>query len=154
MTCFELIKSDFENLRKLSERSPFSILTSRMFISTTLIRLNTSEKFVAKFIGKITLQWFFNIEVASQAKIGPGLLLPHPCNIIFGCAEIGKNCTVMQGVTLGASKVDFGFDATSRPKISEECFLGVNSVILGGGSMEPRTVVKPNSFIHLKSKVA
>lgn len=150
MKIFDLIRSDFERLKSETRRSTFAVITSRMCIAVVFVRLNTSENLVNRVIGKLALQWIFSIEVASRAKIGAALLLPHPKNIILGCAEMGANCTIMQGATLGASKLDFGFDTSKRPLIGDGCFLGVNTVVLGGGQMASETIVKPNTFMLLK----
>lgn len=153
MTLFGLIKSDYQRLLLTSGRTHLRIISSKMFIATILIRLNTSTKFSLKLFGKLLLQCFFMIEVASSAKLGPGLLLPHPKNIILGCFEIGKDCTIMHGVTLGARKLDFTFDSGLRPTIGNSCFLGINSVILGGGCLEDNATVSPNSVIILKRQI-
>lgn len=59
----------------------------------------------------------YNIFIRSTTKIEKGLSLPHPTGIIFGeYAEIGKNCTIYQNVTIGA-KVRFEYKLKKYPHI-------------------------------------
>ena len=46
------------------------------------------------------------IQLPVGAKIASGLVFPHySCIVINGAATIGKNCTILQGVTIGGMKI-------------------------------------------------
>ena len=49
------------------------------------------------------------IEIHPGAQIGRGLVIDHGCGVVIGeTAEIGDNCTIYQGVTLGGTGKDEG----------------------------------------------
>ena len=49
------------------------------------------------------------IEIHPGATIGPGLFIDHGMGIVIGeTAEIGANCTIYHGVTLGGTGKDTG----------------------------------------------
>jgi serine O-acetyltransferase len=103
--------------------------------------------FPIRAVSKIFLSMLFNIEVASQCKIGPGLILPHPRNIVLGGAALGSNCTVMANVTIGASLPDPGFNTELRPKICNDVFIGVGAVILGGIEVGESSKIGANAVV-------
>lgn len=83
-----------------------------------------------RFTGSI-YQWLLcNSNIPGNSKIGKGLWLPHPSNIIVVyTAEIGEYCTIYQNSTVainGFQPIEVGF-----PKIGDQVMLGTNSVILG-----------------------
>lgn len=145
-----LLYQDFVRLSGLTGYSHFRVLTSGMFFAVLFVRCRTSSHFLLRIMAKFILSFCFSIEVGSKVNIGPGLFLPHPRNIILGCFSIGSNCTVMHGVTLGARRLDFDFCEDLRPKIGENCFIGVGSVVLGGGILTNGSVVKPNTYLVLE----
>ena len=53
--------------------------------------------------------------------------LPHGITGIFvlHSAKIGKNCTILQNVTIGSSK-------GKAPQIGDNCIIGAGAVIIGG----------------------
>ncbi|HKZ51293.1 MAG TPA: serine O-acetyltransferase [Dehalococcoidia bacterium] len=65
------------------------------------------------------------IEIHPAARIGDGLLIDHGAGVVIGeTAEIGDNCTLYQGVTLGGA---------SRQRIKRHPTLGSN-VVVGAGA--------------------
>ena len=66
----------------------------------------------------------FGLEVTPRCEIGPGIFFPHPSGTVIGAWRIGKNATILQGVTLGAQKMDLGFDSALRPEVGDNVLLG------------------------------
>ena len=57
--------------------------------------------FLARFISNIARFWT-GIEIHPGAKIGKGFLIDHGMGVVIGeTAEIGDNCQIYHGVTLG-----------------------------------------------------
>lgn len=73
----------------------------------------------------------FGIEVATQCPIGPGLFLPHTQGTVIGAGMIGRNCTIYQGVTLGARELDMAFAAERRPIVGDDVVIGAGAKLLG-----------------------
>jgi serine O-acetyltransferase len=71
------------------------------------------------------------IEVATQCRIGPGLFLPHTQGTVIGAESIGANCTIYQGVTIGARELDMAFSGERRPAIGNDVLIGSGAKVLG-----------------------
>lgn len=72
---------------------------------------------------------FFGIYIGGTAKIGNRLVIEHFGSIIIhGSAEIGHDCLIRQGVTLGNRHMDKPFDA---PKLGSRVNIGAGAKILG-----------------------
>lgn len=65
------------------------------------------------------------------ARLGAGLLINHPSGIVVGHGvTIGKNATILQGVTVGEANVtDLG--DRRYPSIGDDVVIGANSSVLG-----------------------
>ena len=85
---------------------------------------------LAKIVS-LTAYVLFGIEVASQCEIGPGLFLPHTQGTVIGASRIGHNCTIYQGVTIGARELDMDFALERRPLIGDEVVIGAGAKVLG-----------------------
>ncbi len=91
---------------------------------------NHGFKTVAKIFSIFNV-FIFGIEVSPKVEIGGGLFLPHTVGTVIGAERIGSNCTIMQGVTLGAAKPDLSFTATMRPSIGNNVLIGAGAKIIG-----------------------
>ena len=62
------------------------------------------------FVAHLIAIAFTGINIDARAHIAPGLRIPHGGYIVIGPVQIGRNCDIFQGVTLGvrASTVDEG----------------------------------------------
>ena len=69
------------------------------------------------------------VEIHPAARIGGGLLIDHGAGVVIGeTAEIGRNVTVYQGVTLGGT----GFAEGKRhPTVEDEVVVGSGAKLLG-----------------------
>jgi serine O-acetyltransferase len=85
---------------------------------------------------------FYHVFIPSKAKIGPGLYLPHPFNIMMGeNAVIGKDCSIYHGVTIGDHAV-----------VENNVVLFIGSCILGGITIGDRTEVAPYCVVNRNVK--
>ena len=82
-----------------------------------------------------------SIEYGRGAQIGPGLILPHPINIVFGMGcVIGSNCTIFHGVTIGQSRAKY-------PTIGSNVVIYPNCFVVGDVVIEDEKILKPFSFV-------
>lgn len=66
------------------------------------------------------------ISIDYRAKIGKRLLISHFGNIIVsGNSQMGDNCNLSQGVTLGRN-------ASGSPIVGNDCYIGAGSMLIGG----------------------
>jgi serine O-acetyltransferase len=89
----------------------------------------------------------FGLEITPRCEIGPGIFFPHPSGTVIGAWRIGSNVTILQGVTLGAKRMDLGFDFRLRPEIGDNVTLGAGSKILGGIHIGDNVTVGANSVV-------
>lgn len=84
--------------------------------------------FVARLISQLG-RFFTGIEIHPGAKIGKRLFIDHGMGIVIGeTAQIGNNCTIYHGVTLGGT----GKDKFKRhPTIGNNVIIGAGSKLLG-----------------------
>ncbi len=75
--------------------------------------------------------FFTGIEIHPGAKIGRRVFIDHGMGVVVGeTAEIGDDCTIYQGVTLGGTSLAKG--AKRHPTLGRGVIVGANSQILGG----------------------
>jgi serine O-acetyltransferase len=89
----------------------------------------------------------FGLEVTPRCEIGPGIFFPHPSGTVIGAWRIGSNVTILQGVTLGAKKMDLGFDFRLRPEVGDNVVLGAGAKVLGGIHIGDCVTVGANSVV-------
>ncbi len=69
------------------------------------------------------------IEIHPGATIGRGLVIDHGTGVVIGeTAEIGDNCTLYQGVTLGGTGKDIG---KRHPTLRNNVMVGAGAKVLG-----------------------
>jgi serine O-acetyltransferase len=79
-------------------------------------------------------------------KIGRGLRLPHPQNIIIAfCAEIGEFCTIYQNVSIAWNH--FLPFRSSLPKIGDQVLLGAGVIVLGDISIGSNSLVGAGTVV-------
>jgi serine O-acetyltransferase len=71
------------------------------------------------------------IEIHPGATIGRRVFIDHGMGVVIGqTAEIGDDCTIYQGVTLGGTSLAKG--AKRHPTLGRGVIVGANSQVLGG----------------------
>ena len=82
----------------------------------------------ARLISTIS-RFFTGIEIHPGAKIGRKLFIDHGMGIVFGeTTEIGDNCTIYHGVTLGGTGKDTG---KRQPTLGDNVLIGAGAKVLG-----------------------
>jgi serine O-acetyltransferase len=82
----------------------------------------------ARAIGELG-RFLTGIEIHPGAKIGRGLVIDHGMGVVIGeTAEIGDDCLIYHGVTLGASE---NRKRKRHPTIESEVTIGAGAKILG-----------------------
>ena len=85
-------------------------------------------KFLARTISKWSRFWT-GIEIHPGAKIGRRLVIDHGMGIVIGeTAEVGDDCLIYHGVTLGGTGKDQG---KRHPTIGNNVLLSTGSKVLG-----------------------
>ena len=87
-----------------------------------------------RWLGRFTShvsRWFTGIEIHPGATIGRGVFIDHGMGVVIGeTAEIGDNCTIYQGVTLGGTSLYKG--AKRHPTLGRIVVVSSGANVLGG----------------------
>ena len=90
------------------------------------------------------------IEIHPGAKIGSCLFIDHGMGIVFGeTAEIGDNCTIYHGVTLGGTGKDTG---KRHPTLGDNVLIGAGSVVLKNLPANCTAVGVPAEVVRINNK--
>ena len=84
--------------------------------------------FMARLVQEIS-RLLTGIEIHPGAKVGERLVIDHGSGVVIGeTAEIGNDCIIFHGVTLGGLK----FDPVKRhPTVGNQVLIGAGAKILG-----------------------
>jgi serine O-acetyltransferase len=87
-----------------------------------------------RWLGRFTshvARMLTGIEIHPGATIGRRVFIDHGMGVVIGeTAEIGDECTIYQGVTLGGTSLTKG--AKRHPTLGRGVIVGANSQVLGG----------------------
>ncbi len=150
----ELIKKDIKRLKKgikktvkdikydvaaIRDRDPAAtsdlevVLLYSGFHARTMHRAahalhKSGHKLSARAISQFS-KFMTGIEIHPGATIGKGLVIDHGSGVVIGeTAEIGDNCTLYQGVTLGGTGKDTG---KRHPTLGDNVMVGSGAKVLG-----------------------
>lgn len=84
--------------------------------------------FLARFVSELS-RWLTGIEIHPGARIGKRLVIDHGMGVVIGeTAEVGDDCIIFHGVTLGGVK----FDPIKRhPTVGNRVLIGTGAKVLG-----------------------
>ena len=107
--------------------------------------------FSARAVSQLA-KFITGIEIHPGAKIGKGLVIDHGTGVVIGeTAEIGDNCTLYQGVTLGAMSPRAGhasLPGKRHPTVGDDVTIYSGASILGGETdIGDGSVVGGNVFL-------
>ena len=116
---------------------------------------------IGRIISHIS-RWFTGIEIHPGAKIGKGFFIDHGMGVVIGeTTEIGDNCTIYQGVTLGGLSLkkekrhptlDHNVVVGAGAKILGPLYVGANCKI-GAGSVVLEDVAKNSTVIGVPGRM-
>lgn len=136
MSFIDNIKADIQSIK---ERDPAAhssleiILTYSGVHAVIMHRIahwfyKKDRKTIARVISQIS-RFLTGIEIHPGAKIGKGLLIDHGSGVVIGeTAEIGDNCLIYQGCTLGGTGKENG---KRHPTLGNNVMVGSGAKILG-----------------------
>ena len=128
-----------EDVRCVFERDPaarnaFEVLTTYPGIHALLLhRLShclwhRGLKWLARFVSALG-RWFTGIEIHPAARVGRRFFIDHGMGIVIGeTAEIGDDCTLYHGVTLGGTAWEKG---KRHPTLGNNVIIGAGAKVLG-----------------------
>jgi serine acetyltransferase len=119
------------------------------FVHSNLVHRGAALRgiwYLFRFLGSIFQCLFCGSNIPGSAKIGRGLRLPHPQNIIVAFStEIGQFCTIYQNVSIAKNHLQ-PF-VPSMPKIGDQVMLGAGCIILGNVSIGSYALVGAGTVV-------
>lgn len=87
-----------------------------------------------------------HVEISTKCKIGGGLYIGHAyCITINPNAQIGRNCNIHKGVTIGQENRGA---REGCPTIGDEVWIGINSTIVGKVKIGNDVLIASNTYIN------
>jgi len=101
-------------------------------------------KLLARVLSQLT-RWFTGIEIHPGATIGNRFFIDHGMGVVIGeTAEIGDDCTLYHGVTLGGTSWE---KAKRHPTLGKNVVVGAGAKILGPITIGDNARVGSNSVV-------
>ncbi|MCL6556186.1 MAG: serine O-acetyltransferase [Burkholderiales bacterium] len=120
--------------RDPAARSTWEVLTTYPGVHALLIHRLTHRlwkagfKWLARFIAHLS-RWLTGIEIHPAAVIGRRVFIDHGMGVVVGeTAEIGDDCTLYHGVTLGGTTWKKG---KRHPTLGKGVVIGAGAKVLG-----------------------
>lgn len=134
-----MLKEIFNDAREITRRDPAAksiIEVMLLYSGFHAVVLHRVAHFFYKkklfFIARLVSQFsrfITGIEIHPGAKIGRGLFIDHGMGTVVGeTAEIGDNCTIYHGVTLGGTGKERG---KRHPTIGNNVLISAGAKVLG-----------------------
>jgi len=101
------------------------------------------------WLGRLTSnlgRWLTGIEIHPAAHIGRRVFIDHGMGVVVGeTAEIGDDCTIYQGVTLGGTSL---YRGTKRhPTLGKGVVVGAGAKVLGGFTVGDGAHIGSNAVV-------
>ncbi len=94
----------------------------------------------------LRLSYKTQIQIPARTKIGEGFYIGHLGRVIVHPdAVIGKNVNLGTGVTIGAENRG---KRQGAPKISDNCWIGTNAVVVGSVNIGSDVLIAPLSYVN------
>ena len=137
---FEYLKKQFnEEIESVKRRDPAARSALEIVLTYSGLhailayrvahKLYEKKLYLAARIISQTARFFTGLEIHPGAKIGKGFFIDHGSGVVIGeTTEIGDNCLVYQGVTLGGTGKDIG---KRHPTLGNNVMVGSGAKVLG-----------------------
>ena len=149
---FETIKEDIATIknRDPAARSAFEIMF--LYSGYKAVRSyrrahwlhNHGFRFLARWESQRCVKKT-NIEIHPAAQIGRRLFIDHGTGVVIGeTTEIGANCTIYQGATLGGTGKDVG---KRHPTLGNNILIGAGAKVLGPFTIGDNSKIAANAVV-------
>jgi len=150
--CIKEVKDDVQAVR---ERDPAAKNTAEIVLTYSGLhavlayrishKLYKKGRFTTARMLSQTARFLTGIEIHPGATIGKGLFIDHGSGVVIGeTAEIGDNCTLYQGVTLGGTGKDTG---KRHPTLGNNVLVGSGAKVLGPFNVGDNSKIAANAVV-------
>ena len=151
----ELIKHFKADIESVKQRDPAAkntveiILTYSGLHAVAAYRVShyfyKKKMFLTARVISQAARFITGIEIHPGAKIGKGLFIDHGMGVVIGeTTEIGDNCLIYQGVTLGGTGKDKG---KRHPTLGNNVMVGSGAKVLGPFKVGNNVKIAANAVV-------
>ncbi len=147
------IKEDINSIyeRDPAARSRWEVLLCYSGLHAVIIHRLANKLWHADW--KVSARWLSQlgrfltgIEIHPAAKIGKRVLIDHGMGVVIGeTAEVGDDCTIYHGVTLGGTSLAEG--TKRHPTIGRNCIIGAGAKVLGAFTVGDNCRIGSNAVV-------
>ncbi len=150
--CISEVKED---VKVIKERDPAAKNTVEVLLTYSGLhavlayrvshRLYKKEHYLSARMISQGARLITGIEIHPGATIGRGLFIDHGSGVVIGeTAELGDNCTLYQGVTLGGTGKDSG---KRHPTLGNNVMVGAGAKVLGPFTIGDNSKIAANAVV-------
>ncbi|MBQ9784187.1 MAG: serine O-acetyltransferase [Clostridia bacterium] len=144
-----------ETVQAVRERDPAARSTAEILLLYSGVHaimahrlaheLHKNEHYFAARAISQTARHFTGIEIHPGATIGKNFFIDHGSGVVIGeTTEIGDNCTLYQGVTLGGTGKDVG---KRHPTLGNNVMVGSGAKVLGPLTVGANSKIAANAVV-------
>lgn len=150
---FSRIREDIASIieRDPAARTPWEVLTCYPGLHAIVMHRwahwcwTHDMKWLGRFISHIA-RVITGVEIHPGARIGRRVFIDHGFGVVIGeTAEVGDDCTIYQGVTLGGTSLNKG--AKRHPTLERGAIIGAGAKVLGGFTVGEGAKVGSNAVV-------
>ena len=150
---FTKLREDIATIRERdpAARSGWEVLTCYPGLHALVLhRLahacwRAKRRWLARFVSQIA-RFLTGIEIHPGATVGRRVFIDHGMGVVIGeTAEIGDDCTIYQGVTLGGTSLTRG--AKRHPTLERGVIVGAGAKVLGGFTIGAEAKIGSNAVV-------
>ncbi|HTH59256.1 MAG TPA: serine O-acetyltransferase [Paraburkholderia sp.] len=150
---FDRLREDIATIRERdpAARSAWEVLTcypglhALVFHRAAHACWRAKHRWLARFVSQFA-RFLTGIEIHPGATIGRRVFIDHGMGVVIGeTAEVGDDCTIYQGVTLGGTSLTRG--AKRHPTLGAGVIVGAGAKVLGGFTVGANAKIGSNAVV-------
>jgi serine O-acetyltransferase len=150
---FTRLREDIATIRERdpAARSAWEVLTCYPGLHALVLHWlahacwQAKRRWLARFISQMA-RFMTGIEIHPGATLGRRVFIDHGMGVVIGeTAQIGDDCTIYQGVTLGGTSLTRG--AKRHPTLERGVIVGAGAKVLGGFTIGADAKIGSNAVV-------
>ncbi|MBB2999587.1 serine O-acetyltransferase [Paraburkholderia tropica] len=150
---FKRLREDIATIRERdpAARSAWEVLTCYPGLHALVLHRfahacwRAKRRWLARYVSQLA-RFLTGIEIHPGATIGRRVFIDHGMGVVIGeTAEVGDDCTIYQGVTLGGTSLTRG--AKRHPTLGAGVIVGAGAKVLGGFTVGAQAKIGSNAVV-------
>ncbi|MFP6559465.1 serine O-acetyltransferase [Paraburkholderia sp. B3] len=150
---FKRLREDIATIRERdpAARSAWEVLTCYPGLHALVLHRIAhacwlaKRRWLARYLSQVA-RFLTGIEIHPGATLGRRVFIDHGMGVVIGeTAEVGDDCTIYQGVTLGGTSLTRG--AKRHPTLGPGVIVGAGAKVLGGFTVGAQAKIGSNAVV-------